>query len=65
MNMDITKPLMHGKIMWIEGLEAGWIYFQYERLPIFCYRCGILGHNDRECPQRQVGRLCLEAKMGN
>nr|POF21997.1 hypothetical protein CFP56_35538 [Quercus suber] len=59
-NMDITKPLMRGKIMWIEGLEVGWIYFQYERLPIFCYRCGILGHNDRECLQRRVGRLSLE-----
>ena len=46
--------------MWIEGLEAGWIYFQYDRLPIFYFMFGILGHNDRECPQRWVGRLSLE-----
>ena len=43
-NIDITKPLMRAKMMRIEGLDVGWIYFQYERLPIFCYRCGILGH---------------------
>ena len=43
-NIDITKPLTRAKMMRIEGLDVGWIYFQYERLPIFCYRCGILGH---------------------
>ena len=51
---------MRGKILQIEGLNIGWVYFQYERLPIFCYRCGILGHNEQECPQRKTRLLSTE-----
>ena len=48
-DIDITKPLMRGKMIHIEDVEEGWVYFKYERLPTFCYCCGILGHQDREC----------------
>ena len=58
-NIDITKPLMQGKMIQIDDLETSWVTFKYERLPIFCYRCGILGHQDRECPQLKKG--CFSA----
>ena len=45
-DIDITKPLMRGKMVHIEDMEERLIYFKYERLPIFCYRCGILGHQE-------------------
>ncbi|KAF3946792.1 hypothetical protein CMV_026980 [Castanea mollissima] len=59
-NIDITKPLMRGKMIQIEDSEAEWVVFKYERLPIFCYRCGILGHQDRECPQLKTGHFSLD-----
>ena len=33
------------------------LFFKYERLPIFFYRCGILGHQDRECQKIKKGCL--------
>ena len=36
-DIDITKPLMRAKMLQIENVDKGWIYFKYERLPTFCY----------------------------
>jgi len=56
-DIDITKLLMRGKIFRIENINKGWVYFKYERLPTFCYRCGILGHQEREC--QSVRKWCI------
>ena len=59
-DIDITKPLMRGKMIHIEDVEEGWVYFKYERLPTFCYCCGILGHQERECQTIRKGSLSSE-----
>ena len=28
-----------------------WIEFKYERLNIFCFICGLLGHTEKLCPK--------------
>ncbi|KAF3949714.1 hypothetical protein CMV_024449 [Castanea mollissima] len=59
-DIDITKPLMRGKMLQVEGMEEGWVHFKYERLPIYCYRCGILGHQEREHNKAKRGCITIE-----
>ena len=51
-SIDVTKKLVRGKKVTIEGGEAKWVFFKYERLPNFCYQCGRLDHGVKECKER-------------
>ena len=33
------------------SVEPFWANFKYERLPVFCFICGILGHSEKFCPK--------------
>ena len=46
--IDATRKLIRGKKVSIEGGESRWIFFKYERLPNFCYRCGMLDHGEKD-----------------
>jgi hypothetical protein len=48
--INIKKPLMRGIMLNVEEGKPGvWSRFEYEFLPDFCYRCGMLDHIDRDC----------------
>ena len=49
-SIDISKPLCRGRVVRMGATEKDWVDFRYERLPIFCYWCGKLDHDDRDCP---------------
>ena len=47
--VDITKPLNRGRRIGLSNGGEGWVSFQYERLPNFCYWCGIPTHGEKDC----------------
>ncbi|KAL2895154.1 hypothetical protein RDABS01_011063 [Bienertia sinuspersici] len=47
-DLDISKPLMRGMKILVGGAQK-WVDFKYEKLPEFCYLCGLFGHSARDC----------------
>ncbi|CAH9109974.1 unnamed protein product [Cuscuta europaea] len=46
--MDIRKPLKKGTTLKKGGI-GHWVDFKYEKLPNFCFICGIIDHSDKFC----------------
>lgn len=42
-SLDITKPLARGRFLKLNEAHT-WVAFQYEKLPKFCFHCGIIRH---------------------
>jgi hypothetical protein len=53
--INITKPLARGRMLKMKG-RSYWIKFQYEKIPKFCYRCGVIWHGNDGCRMREKGR---------
>ncbi|KAL0007369.1 hypothetical protein SO802_008871 [Lithocarpus litseifolius] len=47
--LPIAKPLRRGGFIAGSDGEKMWVSFKYERLPMFCHFCGILGHDLKNC----------------
>lgn len=62
--IDVTRPLKRG--IYFQGVEGTkeWLQVLYERLPAFCFLCGIMGHGEAKCPTRyEVGFEELEGEL--
>ena len=49
--IDVTRRLIRGRKAKVEDGVDRWVLFKYERLPNFCYQCGMLDHDLKECPK--------------
>jgi hypothetical protein len=45
--LDLTKPISRGRFLHIRD-KAHWISFKYEKIPCFCFKCGIVRHGSRD-----------------
>jgi hypothetical protein len=53
--LDLSKPLSRGRKINIMG-KTEWITFQYERLPRFCFHCGVICHGKTGCSRKSALR---------
>ncbi|KAK7256463.1 hypothetical protein RIF29_29914 [Crotalaria pallida] len=47
--IDLSKPLQFGAYLDTDDYGNVWVDFKYEKLPIFCYYCGKIGHEQQGC----------------
>ncbi|KAL5804505.1 hypothetical protein ACOSQ3_031305 [Xanthoceras sorbifolium] len=60
-SIDITKPLKRGIKMRLANFDSMiTVLIKYERLPDFCYGCGLIGHSVRECHSSEVRKSIME-----
>lgn len=49
--LDVNQPLRR-RLKICKGHDDGfWANFKYERIPTFCFVCGLLGHSEKFCPK--------------
>ena len=53
-NIDICNPLSPGIFLSRGDRNDIWISLKYERLPDFCFWCGIIDHTDTFCEASRV-----------
>lgn len=51
--INLNNPLLRGTKIKLEN-EMEWVDFQYEQLPSFCFYCGILGHQEKDCETKMT-----------
>jgi hypothetical protein len=53
-NVNVNMPLCPGVFLPRHERHDIWISLKYERLPEFCFRCGIIGHTNIHCEKNRV-----------
>jgi hypothetical protein len=46
--LDLTKPLSRGRTITLRN-KTMWVPFKYEKIPKYCFKCGVIRHGTRGC----------------
>lgn len=52
-NFVLTDPLLRGVMLRLPD-QMAWIPLKYEHLPIYCFNCGIISHQIKQCQELQA-----------
>lgn len=58
--LNPAQPLCKSRRVVFRASHDRWVSFKYERLPNFCYWCGLLSHNAKDCERWISGNGTLE-----
>lgn len=47
--VDVTKPLRRFQMIKLRGESLVKVIIKYERLPFFCFLCGLMSHTEKDC----------------
>ncbi|KAJ1427622.1 Zinc finger, CCHC-type [Sesbania bispinosa] len=52
--VNVKKPLVTG--FWVprKDLPKTWVLVKYEKLQDFCYKCGVIGHDPKQCKKEKL-----------
>lgn len=51
-SLDVLLPLKRKKIFLLGSNRIAYAQFKYEKISLFCFLCGKLGHGESFCPLR-------------
>jgi hypothetical protein len=58
-SIELSKPLARGRMLNIQGRSI-WVAYKYEKLPKFCYSCGIISHGRNGCCGQGTGKKSVD-----
>ena len=47
--INVSKPFCQGQRVALDDNEKIYISFKYKKLPNFCYWCGLISHDGKDC----------------
>lgn len=48
--IDVNSAIRRGNYLRLGDGSKKWVAFTYEKMPLYCYLCGLVGHMEKRCP---------------